>query len=557
MRREAESELAELVPRDGRGEPDADVPPSLSLADRFTTLLEVGRGIAAAPSPDAVYAAVRDAAATLLRGERCHVVDVDAVAGASAITKSGEHVDQLSHSLVARALESGGPVVLSEPPAERSGDSIVLSQLRSALCAPIYSEGKAVACLYVTHSQVTGLFGPDEIRLTEFIATLAGAALEHVAGTEARFRSLAQNSSDVITVVDRDGRIAYQSSAVTRVFGYAPDELVGSPLADWVHTEDRDRMLALFDEVTRHGELPRLLECRLCHHDGSWLDVEIAASNLLDDPSVNGLVLNSRDIGDRKRAERELLETLGREQHMRERLQELDRLKTDFVSTVSHELRTPLSSILGYVEMLVDESAGALTEEQLRVLGVVDRNALRLLVLIEDLLTISRIEAGTFRLVLGSVDIQALVEGARQAVLPDLAGRRLSLTVKVHEDTGTVHGDATQLDRVIINLLTNAIKFTPDGGRVSLNAERDDGAVFIRVQDTGIGIPPEEQPRVFDPFFRSSSAQELAVPGTGLGLSITKKVIEEHRGQISVVSSPGQGTQVIVGLPVAPAGEQP
>ena len=551
MRREAESELAELVPRDGRGEPHADVSPSLSLADRFTTLLRVGRSIAAAPSPGAVYAAVREAASTLLRGERCHVVDVDEVSGAFATTKSGEHVDQLSHSLVTRAVESGGPVVLSEPGPEKSGDSIVLSQLRSALCAPIYSEGKCVACLYVTHSQVAGLFGPDEIRLTEFIATLAGAALEHVAGTEARFRSLAQNSSDVITVVDREGRITYQSSAVTRLFGFAPTELVGSPLADWVHTEDRDRILALLEEAAQQGEPPRLLECRLRHHDGFWRDVEIGASNLLDDPSVNGLVLNSRDVGDRKRAERELLETLGREQHMRERLQELDRLKTDFVSTVSHELRTPLSSILGYVEMLVDGSAGELTEEQLRVLGVVDRNALRLLALIEDLLTISRIEAGTFRLILEPVDVQTLVGAARQAVLPDLAGRRLSLTVKVDEDTGTIIGDATQLDRVIINLLTNAIKFTPDGGRVSLSAEREDGAVFIRVQDTGIGIPFEEQPRVFERFFRSSSARELAVPGTGLGLSITKKVIDEHRGQISFVSSPGQGTQVIVRLPVS------
>ena len=267
-------------------------------------------------------------------------------------------------------------------------------------------------------------------------------------------------------------------------------------------------------------------------------------------------MLNSRDVGDRKRAERELLETLGREQQMRERLQELDRLKTDFVSTVSHELRTPLSSVLGYVEMLVDGSGGELTERQLPVLRVVDRNAHRLLALIEHLLTISRIEAGTFRLVLGPVDIPTLVEAAREAVLPDLAGRRLSLTVRVDENTGTVLGDATQLDRVIINLLTNAIKFTPDGGRVSLSAERDDGAVLIRVQDTGIGIPLDEQPRVFERFFRSSSAQQLAVPGTGLGLSITKKVIEEHRGQISFASSPGQGTQVVVRLPVAPTLEE-
>ncbi len=196
-------------------------------------------------------------------------------------------------------------------------------------------------------------------------------------------------------------------------------------------------------------------------------------------------------------------------------------------------------------------------QEQVRVLGVVDRNARRLLALIEDLLTISKIESGTFRLALGPVDVQSLVEAARQAVLPDLVGRQLSLTVDVDQDMGTMLGDATQLDRVIINLLTNAIKFTPDGGRVSLAAQREEEVVSIRVEDTGIGIPLDEQPRVFERFFRSSSAQELAVPGTGLGLSITKKVIEAHRGQISFDSSPGQGTQVVVRLPVAPTPEHP
>ncbi|HEV2070362.1 MAG TPA: PAS domain S-box protein, partial [Acidimicrobiales bacterium] len=318
VRREADTALADLGPRPERAsEAHPDDSPSLSVADRFAALLEVGRRIAAAPSPSAVHTAVRDAAATLLRGERCHVVKVEDGTGVLPTTMSGEHIGQLSQSLVARALQSGGPVLLSEPPSERSGDSIVLSELRSALCAPIYCEGEAVACLYVTHSQVTELFGPTEIQLTEFIATLGGAALEHVAGTEARFRSLAQNSSDVITVVGGEGTITYQSSAVTRVFGFAPTDLVGSRVADWLHPDDRLRMVALLQQAAQQGEPPRLLECRLRHQDGSWRDVEIAASNLLDDPSVHGLVLNSRDVGDRKRAERELLETLEREQQMR------------------------------------------------------------------------------------------------------------------------------------------------------------------------------------------------------------------------------------------------
>jgi PAS domain S-box-containing protein len=551
---EADAEIAALVPGSGGAHNDAGVPsPSLSLADRFATLLAVGRRIASAPSPVAVYAAVREAAVTLLRGERCHVLEVGGDLGTGATTISGTHIDKLSQSVVTRALERGGPVLLSDAEPIDSADSIVLSGVRSALCAPIFCEGRAVACLYVTHSQVSGLFGVDEIQLTEFIATLAGAALDHVAGSEARFRSLSENSSDVITIVDRRASISYQSSAVTQVFGFQPGDLIGTELVDWLHPDDVPVVRALLHEAVTSGTAPSLFECRMCHHDGTWRDAETAISNLLDDPSVNGLVLNSRDITHRKRTERELLETLDREHDMRERLQEADRIKTDFVSAVSHELRTPLSSILGYLEMLEDGGSGPLDAEQARVLDVVDRNARRLLALIEDLLTISRVESGTFRLELEPVEIQSLVDAAHQAVMPSLAGRDLDLRVDVGEGTGSILGDAAHLDRLLINLLTNAIKFTPDGGRVALSAHRVDGTVVIEVSDTGIGIPLEEQVNLFERFFRSSSARRLAVPGTGLGLSITKKVVEDHGGEISVSSIPGKGTTMTVRLPVTPA----
>ncbi len=554
----AEADIAALVPTGGRARPgstDGDGstgahPSNLSLADRFSTLVTVGRRIASAPSPAAVYASVREAAVSLLRGDECHVIELDTPSwGLPGSSGSGAGIDRLSHSLVLRAIEAGGPVVLTDSPLVDSADSIVLSGLRSALCSPIFCDGQAVACLYATHSNVEGLFGQDEIQMTELVTALAGAVLEHVAGTEARFRSLAQNSSDVITIVNRDFRITYQSAAVTRVFGFEPSEIVGRPLADWLHPDDAAAVHGLLLRVLTGGQETRVVECRLRHHDGSWRDVETAVNSLVDDPSVNGVVMNTRDISDRKRAERELWETLGREQEMRESLQELDRIKTDFLSSVSHELRTPLSSILGYVEMLADGSSGPLLHEQSRVLGVVDRNARRLLVLIEDLLMMSRVEAGTFELAIGPVSMADVIEGAYQAVLPDLLVRDLEVTVDVAPDLPSVPGDAGQLDRVMINLLTNAIKFTPDGGRISVSADPKGDTVVIRVVDTGMGIPTDEQARVFDRFFRSSSAQRLAVPGTGLGLSITRTIIEKHGGTITVASDPGEGTAFTVTLP--------
>ncbi|HVF13506.1 MAG TPA: ATP-binding protein, partial [Acidimicrobiales bacterium] len=561
----AEAEVRAILPP-GPANPPTEAAPlagtaSLSLADRFSTLLAVGRHIASAPSPRAVFAAVREAAATLLRVEQVLVLDLENESGVDsspveaarvgASSNGGSSIVGWSRTLVRQALETGGPVVLSDASPDPA-DSVVLSGLRSALCAPIFSEGRPVACLYVTHSHVADLFGEDEVKLTEFIAVLAGAALEHVAGTEARFRSLAQNSSDVITIVDRDLTIVYQSSAVSRVFGLEPAALLRRPLADWIHPEDRAAMLDALDGLVNDGQDSRLVECRLRRHDGSWRDVETAITNLVNDPSVNGVVLNSRDVSDRKRTERELRVTLDRELEMRERLQALDRVKTDFLSSVSHELRTPLTSILGYLEMLGDGSAGDLDPDQLRLLDVVDRNAQRLLVLIEELLIMSRVESGNFHLTMGTVPVASLIEGAMQAVLPGNVARDLEIAVEVAGDVETIQGDGGQLDRVLINLISNAVKFTPDGGRVTVSAHGEGDEIVIRVADSGMGIPLADQPRIFERFFRSSATQHLAVPGTGLGLAITKAIIDEHGGRISIASQPGQGTEVTVVLPVHP-----
>ncbi|MDQ1569080.1 MAG: hypothetical protein QOF96_3960, partial [Actinomycetota bacterium] len=280
--------------------------PSLSLADRFESLLAVSRRVGAAPSPSAIYAAVREASLLLLRGDRCHVIEVGAGLAEDLTTESGERVDAISRSLLSRAIEQGSPVVSGGGEDDDSSESMLLAGLRSALCAPIVSDGVVVACLYVTHRGVDDLFGGLEVQLAEFIATLAGAALEHVAGSEARFRSLAQNSSDVITIVDADGRVTYQSASVTRVFGYRPEEVVGRELRSWLHPEHAADLLALLDAPPGAGEPAGLVTTRIRHRDGTWRDVETAVTNLLEDPGVRGLVLNSRDVSERVALESEL-----------------------------------------------------------------------------------------------------------------------------------------------------------------------------------------------------------------------------------------------------------
>lgn len=231
--------------------------------------------------------------------------------------------------------------------------------------------------------------------------------------------------------------------------------------------------------------------------------------------------------------------------------EELDRLKSEFVSTVSHELRTPLSSVLGYLELLRSGDAGAVSSEQSHMLEVIARNGNRLLALVEDLLTASRIDAGTLQLAAAPVDVGALVESAMQAVSSPLTGRDLCVTVDIEPDLAPVGGDAEQLERTLVNLLMNAIRFTPDGGTVAVRARRTGAAVAVTVSDTGLGIPENEQQHLFERFFRASTARNAVIQGTGLGLSIVKSIIDAHGGTVRIDSTAGAGTTVTVTLPLA------
>jgi signal transduction histidine kinase len=246
------------------------------------------------------------------------------------------------------------------------------------------------------------------------------------------------------------------------------------------------------------------------------------------------------------RAEAEAAQRLLSEQN--QRLRELDRLKDDFVSLVSHELRTPLTSIRGYLELLLDEGS-ELTEEQRRFLGIVDRNSERLLSLVSDLLFLAQIEAGKLAIEIGVVDLEKIVEECVETWSPVASARGVALTCDADE-LPKLQGDRTRLVQVLDNLVSNALKFTPGDGRVEVRLTAADGIAALQVEDTGLGIPADEQPRLFERFFRSSSATKNAIPGSGLGLTITKAIVEHHGGRIELESTENVGTVVRVELPL-------
>jgi signal transduction histidine kinase len=232
-----------------------------------------------------------------------------------------------------------------------------------------------------------------------------------------------------------------------------------------------------------------------------------------------------------------------------ERLVELDRLKDEFVSSVSHELRTPLTAVTGYVELLLEDETGP---EARRYLEIVQRNAHRLLELVEDLLFAARLQVGGLvELDRARVDLRLLAEQAVEAAAPEADSAAVVLRLRAGGEVPSVDGDAERLARLLANLVSNAIKFTPAGGRVEIGVEQQDGKVVLEVSDTGMGIPEEERDRLFERFFRSQAALDRKVPGTGLGLYICKAIVDAHDGRIAVRTAVGGGTIVVVELPAA------
>jgi signal transduction histidine kinase len=230
------------------------------------------------------------------------------------------------------------------------------------------------------------------------------------------------------------------------------------------------------------------------------------------------------------------------------RAEELMRLRNEFVAVVSHELRTPLTSIIGYLELMSEGEGGDLTAEQAGYLAVVQRSTNRLADLVGDLLLVAETERGPLALERVETDLGSIAAHAVEAARPAADAR--SVVVLLENGGGTIHGDPTRLAQMLDNLVSNAIKFTPEGGRVIVRATADGHQAVVEVADTGEGVADGDRDRLFDPFFRSREANARAVPGTGLGLTITKAIVDAHGGTVQVGPAPGGGTIFRVRIPV-------
>ncbi len=340
--------------------------------------------------------------------------------------------------------------------------------------------------------------------------------------------------------------------ALTRLVldGRDGEPALADQVAERLGTRDPEQA---FDALVRgvgEGELPAR-DWLWMARDGSRRIVSMTLS--ATEASVTtqvGFLCVGRDVTEQRQGQDMLVQALEKERTAVERLRALDEAKNEFVSTVSHELRTPVTSIVGYTEMLQDGTVVEPLEDQLPLFATIARNGQRLIVLCNDLLTLAGLDSESITWEAEEVDLGDALASAAAAVAPMLHERDLTVLWETAEEPVRVVGDPTQLERVVMNLVTNAVKFTEDGGVVRARVEVQGDEAVLSVTDTGIGIPAEEQSNLFQKFFRSSTAQKEAIQGTGLGLSIVAAIVSAHGGTIRVRSEHLEGSTFTVRLPV-------
>ena len=348
-----------------------------------------------------------------------------------------------------------------------------------------------------------------------------------------------------------DGTITSWNTGAERVFGWSAPQVVGLRSVTALRTAPAERSLDALVAPLLAGRawVDQDWECSRADGRQVTVAVRVTARRSADD-AVLGWIVVGEDVTEKRRTERALQDALERERQAVQRLEDLDAVKTAFVQSVSHELRTPMTSVLGYTDMLMEERAGDLNDRQRRMLTSVARNGRRLLTLIEDLLLLSRVEQRSPTAVTERLDLRTSVQRGCEAVAPQAESASVRLATGLGPGPTPVIGDPDQLERLTVNLVGNAVKFSPAGSTVEVSVATRDGEAVLTVSDRGMGVPEDEVARLFERFFRSSNAQRAEVQGSGLGLAIVKEVVDHHDGQVEVESEEGVGTTVRVRLPL-------
>jgi PAS domain S-box-containing protein len=410
----------------------------------------------------------------------------------------------------------------------------------STAAAPVMSKSRVLG-LIVVGSRVSHNFRKREIKLLKAFGSQLGAALENaqlydeVNRGKAYIENLVENAGDAILSTDLEDQILTWNRGAEAILGYGKEEVIGKHLSILLPPERLHELAELRNKVENSGAV-RDLEVQGKTKGGGKIYLSLSISPITNaEEQIVGFLRIAKDITEKKRYE--------------ERLKELDKLKSDFVSNVSHELRTPLTAIKGSVDNMLDGLTGDLNEKQGRYLVRIKSNADRLARLINDLLDLSRIEAG-IKLKPVNFSLPILAREVAESLGPVAAEKFISFKIDCANDNLIAWADPDRISEVLTNLLGNAIKFTPTNGRVTVSmTQNGDGWVKVSVADTGPGIPADEAARIFDKFYQVTQTEKQKARGTGLGLSIAKALVEMHGGKIWLESQAGKGSTFCFTLP--------
>jgi PAS domain S-box-containing protein len=491
--------------------------------DGLEALQRVGRSVTALLDLDNVLTVVVDSAVELTGAEEGSLLLLDEATGELYMRAARNFQDEfvrkfrlpIRDSLAGQVLRTGRPITMDEKTPQKIKTSYLVHTL---IYVPLQVRGRVIGVLGVDNRQSGHPFLEEHIILVAALADFAAIAIDNArlyTRTEVerkKLETILTHVEDCVIVVDPDGRLVLANQTARSAFGVQDANPVGKPVRDLFQHLD---LLEILSDEKRSR--PSRAEISL--EDGRVFNAQLTTI-----PDV-GLAITMQDIT---------------------HLKELDRIKSDFVSTVSHDLRSPLTAILGYVELI--DRAGPVTEQQREFIRRVQFSVNNITALINDLLDLGRIEAG-FDARKEIVPLGAIINYAIEGLRSRLTEKDQNLVTEIPAKLPTVLGNPVRLRQLMGNLIGNAIKYTPTHGEITVRGHAEEGQIIIQVNDNGPGIPPTDQPYIFDKFYRASNVP-LDTPGTGLGLAIVKSIVDNHQGRIWVDSVVGQGSTFTVVLPV-------
>lgn len=489
----------------------------------------------------------------VLRGEN-HVFDFvnDAyqrligdrdVVGKPAAEALPEVVEQGFIALLDRVLRTGEPFVGREVPVmlQRRLDSPPEEAFLDFIYQPL-SDASGRRIGIVAHgSDVT-----ESVRAraeTERLWRRSENARRAVQESEERYRFLAEAIPVMVWTSRPDGSLDYVSERTAAYFGKSAEQVIGDQWLSVVHPDDAQATTERWQHSVTTGE-PYQIEFRLWSHEHQAYRWHLgrAVAQRDDDGCIIRWFGSNTDIEDAKRTEAEL-------KRLTEEATEANHAKSAFLAAMSHELRTPLNAIGGYAQLIEMGVRGPVTDEQRVDLLKIQRSKNHLDALVSDVLNFAKLGSGRIEYRIGPVDVQRAVHGVLEMVMPQIAEKELRLAPFSTPRGLTVTADEDKLRQILLNLLANALKFTPTGGTVSMRITARDSEVAMSVCDTGIGIPSEQQERIFEPFVQAKRALNLADQGVGLGLAISRQLARAMGGDLAVASEVGKGSVFTVTLP--------